>query len=160
MCDVFANSASFAIRFGTFSRSDSAAELEFDENIFNVLLPLRDAWPDGHVETPRFFASPSLRERAFSELLFCDFMIVASYDDQLSEPFTSLPAVRECTSLLVLQLPSRLTSAGILEWLDVDARSKKPKYLEMDYEGLDESVETSVQQLKTVGVANHGDSLL
>lgn len=77
--------------------------------------------------------------------------VITGVDGQLTPPFTSFPAVRECTTLYVLLPPRRLTVAEILEWLAVDARSKQPKRLEMVDMDLGDSVGYLVQQLKKVG---------
>lgn len=123
----------------------------FDENLLNVLLPHKDAWGDGHVDTPSYFASSSVCERAFCELLFCKSMNVnTDRDDQLTQAFLSLPAVRQCTLIRVYNSPRPLTVPEVVDWLSVDARSKEPKTFEIFRSELDESVENLVQQLKTV----------
>lgn len=90
-----------------------------DEALLQVLLPLKDAWRHGSVDTPCYFASTSLCERAFSELLFCESMIVFldidGIDRPLSQPFTSLPAVRECASLRIGRTPNPLSAVEIIE---------------------------------------------
>lgn len=122
----------------------------FSENLFNVLLPFRDAWREGHIDTQSRFASRPLLERAFSELLFCKTLVVTGdgLEGQLYQCFLSLPAVRECTSLRILAIP--LNVAEVVEWLNVHARSKEPKRLEMYDTSLRDSVDNLVQQLKTV----------
>lgn len=128
----------------------------FDENVFNVLLPHKDAWRDAEVVTPSYFVSPSIFERAFSELFSCTAMYVDSYvHDQLSQPFVLLPAVRECTSLTIAGNPtSPITVAEIVEWLNLEARSKEPKWYETrGNDDFVDSVDDLLQHLKTVSVA-------
>lgn len=123
----------------------------FDENLFQLLLPLKDAWRNGFVETPYSFASQLLFERAFNELLFCKSMFIIIDDDfQLGQSFLSLPAVRECTLLRILHPPSPLAVAEILGWLNADGRSAESKLLEMCDDELGDSVDNLVQRLKTV----------
>lgn len=59
-----------------------------------------------------------------------------AFHGQLSKPFFSLPLVRKCTYLDITLLLSPLTIAEILGWLNVDARSKEPKWLETAYHAL------------------------
>lgn len=123
-----------------------------DENLLNFLLAVKNAWRDGHVETPYYFASQSVRERAFSELLFCKSLDVKTENDgnRLSQPFLSFPAVRECTLLRVFWPPCPLTVAEIVDWLNVVSRSTEPKRFDIHHSDLHDSVENLVQQLKTV----------
>lgn len=124
----------------------------FDENAFQVLLPLKNAWSDSQITTPCNFASHSLLERAFSELLFCaDMHVETRVVGQLSQPFTSLPAVRECPSLVLGVPPIPLTVVDVIEWLNADASSKEPKYLQL-LGGLEDSVEDLINEVKTVSV--------
>ncbi|KAH7719453.1 hypothetical protein AAVH_13127 [Aphelenchoides avenae] len=122
----------------------------FDEDVFDVLLPLKQAWRNGRIRTPRSFASPLLCGRAFRELLFCRSMFVF-IDDRFptSQPFLSRPAVRECTWLNVCHAPSSLRVAEVIEWLNVDSRSKERKRLHVSGNELGDSVANLVQQLKT-----------
>lgn len=127
--------------------------MSFDEDIFEVLLPFKEAWRDGLLDTPWKFTSPSLFERAFSELFFCyDMYVITEGDQQLSQPFTSLPAVRECTSLEINDPPSAITVTELVEWLNADARSKEPKQLEISHYELNDTVENLVERLKTVSL--------
>ncbi|KAH7711393.1 hypothetical protein AAVH_21297 [Aphelenchoides avenae] len=119
-----------------------------DKYMFDLLLPVKDAWRDGHVYVPRCCSSQSLFERAFSELFFCKSMQVSIPVVELSQPFLSHPAIRECTSLDIAELSRPLLTLEIVEWLHVDARSKEPKSLEMSYDVLGDSVEDLVEQLK------------
>ncbi|KAH7709811.1 hypothetical protein AAVH_22910 [Aphelenchoides avenae] len=121
----------------------------FDEDIFEVLLPFKKTWRDGKLDAPEKFASTSLFERAFSELFFCHDMYVTTDIQQLSQPFTSLPAVRECTSLDIVEPPSTLTAIDIIEWLNADASSEEPKRLEANHHELGGTVEDLIQLLKT-----------
>lgn len=131
------------------------ADALFDETIFEAILPFKDAWRDGYIDTPLDFASQSLFERAFSELFFCKRMSVdVSFDGQLSQPCLSFPAVRECVSLEIDGYPSPLTAAEIIEWLNADGYSKGPKRLEMIEYDLNDGVEHLVQELKTVCAGN------
>ncbi|KAH7698543.1 hypothetical protein AAVH_34362, partial [Aphelenchoides avenae] len=117
-----------------------------DESIFDVLLPLKDAWRDGRLTTPVKFASHSLCERAFNELLFCEIMVVMPNVDRPS--FLALPSVRDCTSLHILNC-SKYKVSEILGWLKSDARSKEPKRLKMYQAELNDIVDNLVQRLKT-----------
>lgn len=125
----------------------------FDEDIFEVLLPFKKTWRDGKLDAPEKFASTSLFERAFSELFFCHDMYVTTDIQQLSQPFTSLPAVRECTSLDIVEPPSTLTAIDIIEWLNADASSEEPKRLEANHHELGGTVEDLIQLLKTVSMS-------
>lgn len=129
------------------------SNVPFDEKLFEVLLPFADAWRNGYVDVRCGFASPSLLERAYNELLLCKRMFVyVRVDGQLSQPFTSLLAIRECTLLRVLRPPSPLGMEEILVWLNVDARSKEPKRFRLCASALADSIGNLVQLLKTVGV--------
>ncbi|KAH7696039.1 hypothetical protein AAVH_36893, partial [Aphelenchoides avenae] len=122
----------------------------FDENIFNALLPVKDAWRDGGIDTPCYFVSLALFERTFRELLFCKSMfVITGVDGALSQPFLALPAVRQCSSLSVFRPPSPLTAAEIVEWLNADGRSNEPTFLQVGADELGGSVENLVEQLKT-----------
>ncbi|KAH7695756.1 hypothetical protein AAVH_37182 [Aphelenchoides avenae] len=124
--------------------------LIFNEKIFDILLPLKDAWRDVYdFTTPSHFTSPTLLERAFSELFCCRRMdVVTGVKGQLSLPFTSLPAVRECTSLSIVRPPGPLSAVEVIEWLNVDVDSDEPRRLVMGAHQLGGSVENLVQQMK------------
>ncbi|KAH7704858.1 hypothetical protein AAVH_27943 [Aphelenchoides avenae] len=120
----------------------------FGEELLEVLLPLKDAWRDGRIETPCMFDSHSLLQRSFSELLFCsDMRVFTDVVGKLRQPFVSLPPVRECASLF-LRTPNPLNVAEMVEWLNLDAHSEGPKELHLGAHGLDGGVENFVQQLK------------
>ncbi|KAH7704857.1 hypothetical protein AAVH_27942, partial [Aphelenchoides avenae] len=126
------------------------SDTRFDEDIFQVLLPFKDAWRDGRLITQRCTASASVLERAFSELFFCtDIFVDIDLHGEISQPFLSLPAVRECASLYIIRLPIQLTSDEIFEWVYADARSKKPKLLELGEEQLVDDAMDFVGQLMT-----------
>lgn len=123
------------------------------QSTFDVLLPHKDDWRDGDISTPWHFASPSLFERAFRELLFCKSMeVIIGVEVVQSQPFLSLPAVRECTSLIISETPSRLAVAEVLEWLDAGTRSNEPKCLVTRSDKLAGGVNDLIQQMKTVNI--------
>lgn len=127
---------------------------------FEGTYPHKDAWTNGLVDVPGNFASLSLFERSFSQLFFCESLLVETdAQNQLSQPFTSLPAVRQCTSLEILQLSSPLTVAEVLEWLHVEADSGEPKLLKMDEDGLGDRVENLVHEMKTVSIGKGEESV-
>lgn len=126
---------------------------DLDDQLFDILLPHKDAWRNGHVQTPDSFEAPSLFERAFSGLLFCKSMFVSTeLDGQLNRPFLSLPAVRTCTSLDVFRPPRPLSVVEVIDWLNVGAHSKEPKRLEVHEDGLGDSAEKLVEDLTKVGL--------
>lgn len=124
-----------------------------------MLLPLKDAWRDARFLTPPNFASQSLFERAFRELLFCKTICVIT--DVGGQALLSLPAVCKCTSLRIFRPPSgpSWTLADMLAWLYVDAYSKEPKWLDIAHYALGDSFEHIVQQLKAVSVRLGKDRL-
>ncbi|KAH7709812.1 hypothetical protein AAVH_22911 [Aphelenchoides avenae] len=120
----------------------------FCEELFEMLLPLKDAWRLARLETPCNFRSHSVLQRAFSELFFCrDMRLFTNLVGKLREPFVSFPPVRECASLF-LRTPNPVTVAELVEWLNLDAHSKGPKELHVADSGLDGGVENFVQLLK------------
>lgn len=138
-----------------------STRLTFDDDLFKVLLPLKDAWREGLVNTPRNFTSLSIFEQAFSELLLCKGMYYhTTVVGPLRQPFLSLPALRECTSLRIFRPPSPLTALEVRQWLNMDSHSMESKRLEMGDDGLTGSVENLVHHLKNVCVGRDEDICL
>lgn len=129
-----------------------------DEALLQALLPLKDVWRHASVRSPVYFASTSLCERTFNELLFCERMCVFVDIRELgepSQPFMSLRAVRECTSLSIGRPPTPLSAVEIIEWLKADARYSEPKRLGISHWAIRDGVENLVDNLKTVSLGEH-----
>lgn len=122
------------------------------EELFNILLPHSEAWRSGRVESPREFATPTLFESVFSELLFCKRMHVATFECPLDRPFLSLPAVRECSELHVERAHRNLTLTEVTEWLNVDSTSSEPRRMRVSSDVCDFVVTDLLHLLKAVGV--------
>ncbi|KAH7715681.1 hypothetical protein AAVH_16924 [Aphelenchoides avenae] len=118
------------------------------EELFNILLPHSEAWRSGRVESPREFATPTLFESVFSELLFCKRMHVATFECPLDRPFLSLPAVRECSELHVERAHRNLTLTEVTEWLNVDSTSSEPRRMRVSSDVCDFVVTDLLHLLK------------
>lgn len=97
-----------------------------DDELINALLPIKSSWANAVLDLDCRYASAAVLERAFNELFLCRGMELKFRDTgrfELSQPFFSLTAVRDCTKLEIYgkaQYPVEATA--LCEWLHTEKK--------------------------------------